>query len=324
MKVSVQVLTYNHEFCIQRCLKSILGQNFTDFEIVVGVDLSTDLTLNIVERFQSESNVPIHIVKQTKRQGAFKNFTDIIKRCSGDFIAICDGDDYWTDSEKLSIQYNFMKTNPDIVISYHSANLMDLTGQILRTLPLERHKNSITSVPYLIQNESIMPSSSIMYKNQNIGDFSKIFNGLRDRVDFPLVIYLMTHGKAGFIDRNMSAYTQASNPNAWSSQNTSYRNIEDNIMFKLIDVYTNHAYYDKLKCKILRNYLNIFLYEITKHEIIIAKSTLLLIRKTYRDDIKRTKLLHLYILLYIRRFLGRFSTEVYFKILIRLNIIKYE
>ena len=128
-KVSVQVLTYRHEDCIERCLKSIVSQKFSNFEIVVGVDKSLDRTLEIVQEIAKNSKVPIKIVEQKERVGAFKNFIDINSSSTGKFIAICDGDDFWTDENKLSKQFDFMEKNPNLIISFQDSNLVNLSGE---------------------------------------------------------------------------------------------------------------------------------------------------------------------------------------------------
>jgi len=323
VKVSVQVLTYEHAFCIEKCLESIANQNFNNFEIVIGVDKSNDCTLDIVREYKSKSYIPMKIIEQKHRVGAFKNFTDVINACSGEYIAICDGDDYWTDPNKLLFQYKFMKNDPKMFISFHNSKMIDSSGNVLGVLPDQRHRNKPVSQYYLIKNESIMPSSSIMYKNYRLNDFLHNFSKLSNIVDLPLMIYLSKFGEIGYINRVMSTYIQASNIEAFTSKNSSYRNIEGITMFKQIELFTKFKYYNIIKKKILRNYINIFLFEITKNELTIAKTVLIIIRKYYYDEITKVSIFNLYILFFLRKILGIRITEIYFKILIRVNLLNY-
>jgi glycosyltransferase involved in cell wall biosynthesis len=322
-KVSVQVLTYRHEDCIERCLNSIIGQKFSNFEIVVGVDKSLDRTLKIVQEIAKKSKVPIKIIEQRERVGAFKNFIDINSSSTGKFIAICDGDDFWTDENKLSKQFDFMEKNPNLIISFHDSNLVNSSGELINILPSSKHKNRNHSQSYLIEHESFMPSSSIMYKNIDLKEFNRLFLGLDYIVDLPLVIYLLEFGSIGYLEDNMSNYVSSSTDNAWSSKSTSFRNIEAIKMFELINKYTINKYQTIIIKKIHRNLINIFLYEISKGEITIARTSLKIIKSNrYRSlNFKRSILLG--ILLIVRRIFGIWSTELLFKVFIRLGILNY-
>jgi glycosyltransferase involved in cell wall biosynthesis len=237
-KVSVQVLAYEHEKCIERCLNSILDQNFSNYEIVVGIDKSLDRTKELVYKIAKTSKVPINIIDHKIRVGAFNNFIGIKGSCQGKYIAICDGDDYWTDRNKLEKQFTFMEENSNLIASFHDSYLVNSNNDIVAKLPLEKHRSKSYSQSYLIENESFMPSSSIMFKNISLKNFFYIFNDLDNIVDLPLVIYLLEFGEIGYIEQNMSNYVQASNLNAFTSKDVSFRDIEGLKMFDLINTYT--------------------------------------------------------------------------------------
>jgi len=322
--VSVQILAYNHENCIKRCLISISEQIFSNFEIVVGVDKSSDRTLATVQEFSKDCKVPIKIIEQGVRVGAFNNFKDINQSCEGKYIAVCDGDDYWTDEYKLAKQFEFMENQPNFSVTFHDSNLINTNGQIIVKLPIDLHKFQNYSHSYLIENESFMPSSSLMFKNLNLEDFYKSFSGLNNIVDLPLIIYLLDYGNIGYLEENMSDYVQASTESAFTSRNLSFKNIEGMNMFKLIDSYTKYKYHDVILVKILRNLINIFLFEITKGELSIARSTLKIIDLNVGQG-KFLKLkIYLKALYFCRLGLGIWFSEFLFKIFIRLNILNYE
>jgi glycosyltransferase involved in cell wall biosynthesis len=322
--VSVQILAYNHENCIKRCLISISEQIFSNFEIVVGIDKSSDRTLAIVQDFSKNCIVPIKIIEQEVRVGVFNNFMAINNSCEGKYIAVCDGDDFWTDQYKLVKQFEFMEKHPNLSVSFHDSNLINANGDLIRTLPLEIHKFKKYSHSYLIENESFMPSSSLMFKNHKLGQFYNSFSGLNNIVDLPLIIYLLDLGNIGYMAANMSNYVQASNESAFTSRNTSFKNIEGMNMFKLIDSYTKYDYHDVILKKIYRNLINIFLFEITKGEFSIARTTLKLIESNiYQGKYLRLRI-YLRALHISRMGLGIWFSEFLFKIYIRLNILNYE
>lgn len=124
--LSVLCITYNHENYIAQALDSFLMQETRfPFEIVVGEDCSTDATLSVVESYQRRFPGIIRIVTSTFNVGVIENFRRTLKACKGRYIALCEGDDFWTDKRKLQIQVDFMEDNPDYVITYHDACAFD-------------------------------------------------------------------------------------------------------------------------------------------------------------------------------------------------------
>lgn len=117
--VSVCMITYNHEKYIAEALNSVLMQktNF-DFEIVIGEDWSTDRTREIVLEYKAKHLDKIKLVLQEKNVGMTSNFYETLKLCSGSYIAICDGDDYWIDENKLQKQIDFLDKNKNYGLIY--------------------------------------------------------------------------------------------------------------------------------------------------------------------------------------------------------------
>ncbi len=113
LKVSICVITYNQEHYIQKCLDNIIGQqtNF-DFEIVIGEDCSPDNTASIVKDY-AHSNANINFLDNLKNLGAVANFIRTLQSCRGQYIAFCEGDDYWIDENKLQKQVDFLEQNPE-------------------------------------------------------------------------------------------------------------------------------------------------------------------------------------------------------------------
>lgn len=323
-KVSVQVLAYEHEKCIERCLNSILDQNFLNYEITVGIDKSLDRTKELVSKIAKTSKVPINIIDHKIRVGAFNNFIEINRSCQGKYIAICDGDDYWTDRNKLEKQFTFMEKNSNLIASFHDSYLVNSNNDILAKLPIEKHRSKSYSQSYLIENESFMPSSSIMFKNIGLENFFYIFNGLDNIVDLPLVIYLLEFGEIGYIEQNMSNYVQASNLSAFTSKDVSFRDIEGLKMFDLINTYTKFRYNKVILLKKTRNLVNIFLFHITKGEISIARTTLKVLESYDFRCINLEKRIYLYVLFLFRKLFGIRASHLIFKVLIRLKRLNYE
>jgi glycosyltransferase involved in cell wall biosynthesis len=115
--VSVFMMTYNHEKYITQALEGILMQktNFV-FDIVIGEDCSTDNTRRIVMNFAEKYPDKFNCLLHNKNIGVVANQLATLKECSGKYIAICEGDDYWTDPYKLQKQVDILESNPDFVL----------------------------------------------------------------------------------------------------------------------------------------------------------------------------------------------------------------
>ena len=127
--VSICCITYNHEKYIADAIESFLIQE-TDFpfEILIHDDASTDRTANIVREYEDRYPNLIKPIYQTenqysqgKRVGLFNT-----NRAEGKYIAFCEGDDYWTDSHKLKIQFEFLEANPEYSFCHSEHDYMDM------------------------------------------------------------------------------------------------------------------------------------------------------------------------------------------------------
>src|ERR1700721_1190908 len=126
MKLSVAMITYNHERFIRQAIESVLAQkvNF-DFEIVIGEDFSTDSTRAIVAELQQQYPELIVALMRPHNLGAMRNLQETLAACKGQYIAFLEGDDYWTAQHKLQKQVDFLDARPDCAISCHRTQFTD-------------------------------------------------------------------------------------------------------------------------------------------------------------------------------------------------------
>lgn len=115
--VSVFVMTFNHEKFIVQAFEGILMQktNF-DYNIVIGEDCSTDNTRKIVLEYAEKYPGKFKFLIHEQNIGAVANQIATLNACTGKYIAICEGDDYWTDSYKLQKQVDFLESYPNYAI----------------------------------------------------------------------------------------------------------------------------------------------------------------------------------------------------------------
>lgn len=131
---SVCCITYNHARYISEAIDSFLMQE-TDFafEILVHDDASTDGTLEIVLEYAKRYPDIIKPIIQTENQfsrGGLINPRFVFPKAKGKYIALCEGDDYWTDRTKLQKQVQFLKNHPEYVITYTDCQPFDERGYV--------------------------------------------------------------------------------------------------------------------------------------------------------------------------------------------------
>ena len=114
------MLTFNHERYVGDAISSVMHQQCTfDIELVIGDDCSDDATVKICEEWQSKYPDQIKVLSADKNQGFQKNFIRTYNECNGDYIAICEGDDYWIKPYKLQRQVDFLDNNRDYSTCIH-------------------------------------------------------------------------------------------------------------------------------------------------------------------------------------------------------------
>lgn len=140
LKVCVLVATFNHSKFIGRCLDSILGQKFDgDVGVIILDDCSHDNTMELVQNILGTrvlpSNFSVHYVLRSANQYSLgrlqDSYSDALNSIKSQFVAICDGDDAWTDPRKLQIQYDFLLANPEYSACGHDSSIVDDCGQLI-------------------------------------------------------------------------------------------------------------------------------------------------------------------------------------------------
>ena len=111
--VSVIITTYNRALLLQRCLDSVLAQNYKNLEIIVADDCSTDNTNEIVKKYQKKDS-RIKYFKHNKNKGNAYTRNTAFRNCKGFYVAFLDDDDQWIDKNKIRNQVNIYKKTDDI------------------------------------------------------------------------------------------------------------------------------------------------------------------------------------------------------------------
>ncbi len=253
MKINVIVTTYNHEKYITQCLESILEQKGDyQIEIIVGDDASTDDTRRIVEGFQERNPEVIIVLPLDENLGVTKNLKRCLDACSGEYIAICEGDDYWTDEYKLQKQMTFMERHQDFSMCFSA--LMIYHQDLDKFEPFQDQlqlKKNILSTEDLILNNSIGNFSCCMYRTNVIRQFPDDLFDLFT-VDWMFNMVCGQFGKIGFIRDWMSVYRKHAR-GVWAGRSNLERTTR---LLRLVDDYNRFfGYKYKDDFEILHNAL---------------------------------------------------------------------
>jgi len=219
-KVSVSIITYNHAPFIAQAIESaLMQQTDSSFEIVIGEDKSSDGTREIVKEFAARRPDCIRLLLHEREHVSYANgtptgnwnFANNIKQCRGQYIALLDGDDYWTSPHKLQKQSYFLEANPDCAMCYHNARILDESDP--ERLELAENKTGRKTLKNLLRG-NFMQTCSVMFRAGLFGDFPEWF--FRSPLgDWPLHVLNGRHGDIGYIDEVMGVYRRHAT-GAWS------------------------------------------------------------------------------------------------------------
>lgn len=234
--VSVRTSTYNHGPYIRQCIEGVLMQktNFP-FEFIIGEDFSSDETREIVFEYVERYPDVIRVITADYNVGSKANGRRCIRACRGKYMAICEGDDYWTDPLKLQKQVDFLEANPDYGLIHTDYSVCN-SG-----------KNTILKTKYIWPSGDIL--SLLLFGIYNIGTLTVLFRkDIYDRIpkfytnqkfkmgDLPLWIELARVTKVKYLPENTATYRITDNSASHSND------IEKEIAFAL-SAYEIKRYY---------------------------------------------------------------------------------
>lgn len=207
-KVSVAVITYNHENYIYSCLNSIATQcgNF-EIEIVVGDDASVDNTREVIDGFDNSHKVNIKKIYHRINSGVVKNFCDVIDSCTGDYIAIIDGDDLMLPG-KLAAQFELMEADLCCSLVHHNVNRINSIGNVIEESCFSRQdvvEGDLNSLFYNAQ-EGIQSCAVMIRSSQLDENWKSLFVDGSPIQDLPFIIYCARKGSVKYIDMVLSSY----------------------------------------------------------------------------------------------------------------------
>lgn len=274
------MITYNHEHYIAHAIESVLIQNtLFDYELVIGEDCSTDRTREILLQYQKNYPDKIKIFLNKENIGGHKNFLRTLSACTGDYIALLEGDDFWIDPNKLQKQVNFLDSHPDCSICFHKViGVFENNPLKKNTYGPSKKIETITTIKDLL-TENYLPTLSVMYRRDNIPPIPEALTKFW-MLDWPLHILVAGTGDIGYLDEEMGVYRSHQN-GICSRINPVQSNLEIIKMLDFFNSFFNYKYNRIILSTLSKYYYELSLIHIHLNDITTAKGYL---KKTFEMD----------------------------------------
>lgn len=253
-KVSVICTVYNHEKYIRDTLNGFLIQQTAfPFEVLVHDDASTDNTTTIIREYAHKyPNIIIPIIQTENQYSKGNNWghpKTINPHIRGKYVALCEGDDYWTDSNKLQKQISYMEANPDCSMTFHTVNY-EVNGKVSGN---DRHGNAerdFTIEDLIKGGGAFCATSSLCCRTDAYLQYPR-FRTMAEIGDYPQQILMGLLGNVHYFPEIMAVYRFKAS-GSWTKN--AYKPEGSLAMYKLavnqtrwmteFDCYTDHKYED--------------------------------------------------------------------------------
>ncbi len=208
MKISIVTLTYRHENYIRQAIESVLLQSGDfELELIIADDNSPDNTPQIVNDIIQSNPKAEAFIKYTRHannRGVINNFNWALNQCTGKYIALCDGDDYWTDSLKLRKQIDFLEANSSYAGCFHNTMIRNENEINPSLKPWRDYYKQTFFLEDTISELALFHTSSFLFKREFLV-FPKWFSEVQS-VDMALFTIIASKGPLYRIEDNMSVY----------------------------------------------------------------------------------------------------------------------
>ncbi len=239
--VSLCCWTYNHKKFIAEFIQAALKQK-TSFpvEIIIHDDASTDGTIEVLKRYEQQMpNVFRNIYQKTNQYSTGGDINSpVFKAVRGEFVALCEGDDYWTDEDKIQKQVDYLINHKHFAGVFHKGVAVDKSGKTISFIwDYCVYQQEYNQLECLINLKSAYPTSALMFRS--IAYPSRTPNYFREAgSDYCLDIMLTEYGPLGYQDFEGSAYRQHSE-GIWSTLSLAEMNVT--MAKRLVALYRNRV-----------------------------------------------------------------------------------
>ncbi|MGL4864548.1 MAG: glycosyltransferase [Cetobacterium sp.] len=246
-KITILMLTYNHEKYIFQAIESILKQKTNyELEILIGDDCSPDKTTDILNSYQRKYPEKIKLIIREQNIGPRENFLDLLSKANGDYIALLEGDDYWISENKIEELVNFLEFNEkDYIGAFHNIQVVDFEGKIKINHEYNKNKKFM-DIKTLEEHYDgkIMMTLSMVFRNifkdkKEYTEYKNMLDEIKYVCDYSLKAYLLNLGKFKYFENILGAYRHVDTMGtSWSAQSQIIKNEDFLLIYKKnIDVF---------------------------------------------------------------------------------------
>ena len=208
--VSIIVPVYNHEKYIWQALTSIVTQEtMYTYEILIGEDASSDGSKDIIKNFEQENPERVHAFYREKNLGGTKNGYSLCIKASGRYIIVLEGDDYWTDKDKIQKQVSFLDNHLEYIGVASNFSVVDKDGKIIKEKSIpDEHLNKVFTWKDFLRRGFEFQTATFMYRNFFLDgkDYSILYKAHELVGDLTILTILLNRGNIFILDDVMSAY----------------------------------------------------------------------------------------------------------------------
>lgn len=306
--VSIICNAFNHEKYIEACIKGFLSQmvNFK-VEILIHDDASTDKTKEIIKKYESKYPNLIKPIYQIENQ--YKKHLGISKtyqwpRAQGKYLAICEGDDFWSYPYKLFEQVFYLEHNTNCDVCLHKVKKKYVNSSTIAFLPQKQIKTDLYSDKDFFDFFSkrlIFQTSCFLFKKEKLVKIINDYNNLTKRTsfgDFPLLCLLINQSNWFYINKTYSTYNYGTE----SSWTTRYN--KKTVTEKIKELNNSIVFYNSL-ANIINEASKIYLYKIIsflnyRKNFITDNFDIIFLNKEYKKYLKKDSL-KTYLVMSIKR-----------------------
>lgn len=215
--VSVYMITYMHRPFIEQAVAGVVSQQCSfGIELIIGEDCSPDGTLDLLRSLQEKYPDLIRILTGTQNVGGRANAKRCVAAARGRYVAICEGDDFWTDPMKLANQVRLMQRMPEISLVCHAVNLMDQAhpeahSKVYRSA---RRSRLLSQSELILGDGALVPTCSILVRSEAMRQRPEWWEQCPVG-DYPLVLRASMLGHVAYMN-NVMATHRINVPGSWT------------------------------------------------------------------------------------------------------------
>lgn len=250
--VSVAMITYGHEKYIEDAINGVLMQ-VCDFEIelIISNDCSPDNTDEVIQKIinnHPKSN-RIKYINHKQNLGMMPNFVYVMNLCKGKYIALCEGDDYWTDHLKLQKQIDFLENNLDFSYTFHDCEIYNQENKTKSLLIGTKKVDNVVNLKSIVIEKNC-PTLSLVFRNKIKWNLLPNWFITTENGDYALIVFLAEIGLGKYFSDVMGVY-RFHNQGVWSGSGLDFFNKTNlKLSLNLYNYFENNEIQKILKTKI--------------------------------------------------------------------------